>query len=69
MDIIYILIPLSLILALAGLTAFWLSLRAGQFDDLDTPQNRILFDDKHAPQVGESPTNSPNLSQKRSSKE
>ena len=46
MGIIYILIPLSLILGLFGFTAFLWALRSGQFDDLDTPPIRILFDEK-----------------------
>ncbi|RMG39325.1 MAG: cbb3-type cytochrome oxidase assembly protein CcoS [Candidatus Dadabacteria bacterium] len=46
MDIIYLLLPLSLLLALVGLAAFIWATRSGQFDDLDTPQIRMLFDDE-----------------------
>lgn len=39
------LIPVALFLGLTGLTAFFWSLRSGQFDDLDGAANRILIDD------------------------
>lgn len=45
MSIIYVLLPLSLILALIGLVAYIWALRSGQFDDLETPARRVLFDD------------------------
>jgi cbb3-type cytochrome oxidase maturation protein len=44
MDFLY-LIPVALILGLAGLLAFMWSLRSGQYDDLDGAAERILFDD------------------------
>lgn len=49
MSIIYLLLPASLILALLGLAAFIWASRSGQFDDLDTPAKRILFDDHKEP--------------------
>ena len=52
MDIIYLLLPASLILALCGLWAFIWASRNGQFEDLDTPPYRILFDD---PEVRQQP--------------
>lgn len=45
MDILYLLIPLSVVLAIAIGIAFWLAIDGGQFDDLDTPSLRILADD------------------------
>jgi cbb3-type cytochrome oxidase maturation protein len=39
------LIPVALLLGLAGLVGFLWSLRSGQFDDLDGAASRILFDD------------------------
>jgi cbb3-type cytochrome oxidase maturation protein len=39
------LIPIALVLGLAGLAAFLWALRSGQFDDLDGAAGRILFDD------------------------
>lgn len=46
MTVLYILIPAALLLGLAFLLAFVWSLRRGQYDDLDTPQMRMLFDDE-----------------------
>lgn len=40
------LIPIALSLGLAGLGAFFWSLRSGQFDDLDGAAHRILLDDE-----------------------
>ncbi|MDK2777623.1 MAG: cbb3-type cytochrome oxidase assembly protein CcoS [Pseudomonadota bacterium] len=49
MDIIYALVPLSIILiGLAVLVFFW-AVRSGQFEDLDSPAHRILFDDDDLP--------------------
>ncbi len=45
MDIIYILVPLSIVLiGIATLIFFW-AVRSGQFDDMDSPAHKILFDD------------------------
>ena len=46
MDILYLLIPLSVVLAFAVGAAFWWALQAGQFDDLEGPAHRILTDDE-----------------------
>ena len=45
MDILYLLIPLSVVLAVAIGAAFWLAVDSGQFDDLEAPALRILADD------------------------
>jgi cbb3-type cytochrome oxidase maturation protein len=45
MDIVYLLVPLSIVLiALIG-ASFWWAVRSGQFDDLEGPAHRILDDD------------------------
>jgi cbb3-type cytochrome oxidase maturation protein len=44
-DILYLLIPLSVVLALIIGWAFWWSVANGQFDDLEGPAHRILSDD------------------------
>lgn len=49
MSIVYVLLPVALLLAIAGVIAFIWSVRRGQFDDLDTPALRILHDDVDAP--------------------
>ncbi len=46
MDIIYLLLPISILLALIGLAAYIWSVKNGQFDDLETPAIRMLFDDQ-----------------------
>jgi cbb3-type cytochrome oxidase maturation protein len=48
MDILLLLIPLSVALALAIGAAFWWSVARGQFDDLDGPAHRVLADDDSA---------------------
>jgi cbb3-type cytochrome oxidase maturation protein len=50
MDILYLLIPLSVVLVfLIGWVFVW-SVRSGQFDDLEGPAYRILDDDDEAQQ-------------------
>lgn len=44
MNIIYLLIPLSLILLVIAVWGFFWAVNSGQFDDLDTPALRILDD-------------------------
>ena len=46
MEIIYVLIIVSLIVALIFLSAFFWSVKSGQFDDDYTPSVRMLFDDE-----------------------
>ena len=38
-------IPLALLMGLAGLVGFMWSLKSGQFEDLDGAAHRILMDD------------------------
>jgi cbb3-type cytochrome oxidase maturation protein len=45
MDILFLLIPLSLVLAFIIGVAFWLAVDGGQFDDLEQPGLSILADD------------------------
>lgn len=45
MDILFLLIPLSVVLVFLIGFGFWWSLRHGQFDDLEGPGYRILMDD------------------------
>ena len=41
-----ILIPIALLMGLAGLAAFFWSLESGQYDDLDGAAMRILIDEE-----------------------
>ena len=45
MYIIYILIPLSIVLITIAVTVLFWAIKSGQFDDMDSPAHRILFDD------------------------
>lgn len=45
MDILILLIPLSVVLALLIGAGFWWAVRSGQFDDLEGPAHRMLADD------------------------
>jgi cbb3-type cytochrome oxidase maturation protein len=45
MEIIFLLIPLSLVLVGGIVWAFFWAVRSGQFDDLEGPAHRILMDD------------------------
>jgi cbb3-type cytochrome oxidase maturation protein len=48
MEIMYLLVPVSVILVFIIGIAFWWSLRSGQYDDLEGPGYRVLMDnDKH----------------------
>ena len=45
MEIIYLLIPLSLVLVAVIVAAILWAVKAKQFDDLEGPAHRILMDD------------------------
>lgn len=51
MKIIFLLILLSLIVALGFLAAFFWAVKSGQYDDDFTPSIRILFDDKNKNEI------------------
>lgn len=57
LDVLYLLIPASVLLALVALALFVWAIHSGQFDDLETPAIRILFDD--APASAEKPSGTP----------
>ena len=45
MEILYLLIPLSVVLVFLIAVVFWWSLKSGQFEDMEGPAYRILMDD------------------------
>lgn len=51
MSIIYLLLAISVIVALIFFAAFIYSVKSGQYDDIYTPSVRMLFDDEiiHTP--------------------
>jgi cbb3-type cytochrome oxidase maturation protein len=48
-ETIFVLLPLALLIAAIAVGFFIWAARSGQFDDLDTPAVRILFDDPPSP--------------------
>lgn len=48
MTVLFVLVPLAVLLAAVALGAFFWAVHRGQFDDLDTPRYRALFDDSDA---------------------
>ena len=46
MEILYLLIPLSVVLVFLIAGVFWWAARNGQFDDLEGPAHQILMDDE-----------------------
>jgi len=49
LDILFLLIPLSVVLVFVIGTLFWFALRSGQFDDLESPGLDVVLDDDKAP--------------------
>ena len=45
MEILYILIPVSIILVAIAIAIFGWAVKSGQYDDLEGPAHSILFDD------------------------
>ena len=52
MEIVYLLIPLSVVLVFLIGLVFWWSLRSGQYDDLEGPGYRVLMDDDRPDSTG-----------------
>jgi cbb3-type cytochrome oxidase maturation protein len=52
MEILYLLIPLSVVLVFLIGLVFWWSLRSGQYDDLEGPGYRVLMDDDRPDSAG-----------------
>lgn len=54
MSILFVLIPLSLLLLVVAVGAFFWATNNGQFDDLETPAHRILLEEESQNQDSES---------------
>ena len=61
METIFVLLPLALLVAAVAVGFFIWAAKTGQFDDLDTPAVRILFDDEQPrrPALAGTPTIQP----------
>ncbi len=46
MSVIYVLLTISIVVAVIFFTAFIISVRSGQYDDSYTPSVRMLFEDE-----------------------
>lgn len=49
MTALYVLVPLALLLATSAVAAFLWAVSQGEFEDLETPALRAVFDDEHSP--------------------
>lgn len=49
MSALYVLIPLAMVFVFVAIGAFVWAARSGQWDDMETPRHRVLFDDEDAP--------------------
>lgn len=58
MEFVYIILPFALLLAGIALIAFIWAAKSGQFDDLETPGRRVLFDDATEDADAELPSDS-----------
>jgi cbb3-type cytochrome oxidase maturation protein len=45
MSVLYIMLGIAIVLLGVALSAFFWAVHRGQYDDLDTPPHRMLFDD------------------------
>jgi cbb3-type cytochrome oxidase maturation protein len=59
MNILYLLIPLSIVLIGFAVWAFFWAVGSGQFDDLESPAWRILMDDDTRPPETETSAEDP----------
>lgn len=46
MSVLFIVVPIALVIAIASVSAFIWAVRNGQMDDLDSPAIRMLHDDQ-----------------------
>lgn len=57
MSVIYLLLTLSILVAIVFFIAFIYSVKQGQYDDAYTPSVRMLFDDELVKEKNKSTTN------------
>ena len=49
MESLYLLIPIALVIAALAVKLLWWAINNGQYDDLDTESQRILFEEEPGP--------------------
>jgi len=57
MNIVFVLVPLAMLLLAVAIGAFVWAVRNGQFDDLESPATRILYDEDGPGKIPVLPTN------------
>ena len=62
MEIIFITVPVTLVFIGIGVAIFFWASKGGQFDDLDGPAHRILFDEDQGPEKDSSADTQPSES-------
>jgi len=56
MESLYVLVPIALVVVVIAVRALFWAINSGQYDDLDTEANRILFDDDDTKSVASKDT-------------
>jgi cbb3-type cytochrome oxidase maturation protein len=59
MSVLFIVLPLAILIAMAAVFAFAWMVRSGQMDDLDSPALRMLHDDAPTPPVSDADPEDP----------
>ena len=55
MDVLYLLIPLSVLIVFGVIGVFWWALQSGQFDSVEREGERILHDELSVPATARAP--------------
>lgn len=53
MNILYMILPVIILMALLGVACLVWAIRSGQFEDMEGPKYRIFFDDEDDQDAGE----------------
>lgn len=67
MNILYLLVAVSLLIALIFLGLFIWAIKSGQYDDLQTPSMRVLFEDDNPEETNNETTSSSTKKEKEHS--
>ncbi|EPG66732.1 cbb3-type cytochrome oxidase assembly protein CcoS [Leptospira wolffii] len=46
MNALYLMVPVALVIAFGAFYTFYLSFKAGQYEDIEGPKYRMLFDEE-----------------------
>jgi len=59
MDILFLLIPVSILVLIVAIWLFIWAVKSGQFEDLEGPAYRIIMDDDNDPMIPPAPGRKP----------